>query len=161
MGLLKELKEITTKNGRRMAFAVLEDYTGSAELVIFSDVFERSRQLLQSGKVLAVRGRIDRTRGGVKIKVEQLLEPEGLKEAAVRGIHVRMKNQDGDEGPILRLRDLMVDNPGECTVFFHLPGGDGEGEFVIKASPHIRISGEEAVLGSFRDCPIVEDVWSE
>ena len=161
VGLLKELKEITTKNGRRMAFAVLEDYTGSAELVIFSDVFERSRQLLQSGKVLAVRGRIDRTRGGVKIKVEQLLEPEGLKEAAVRGIHVRMTNQDGDEGPILRLRDLMVDNPGECPVFFHLPGGDGEGEFVIKASPHIRISGEEAVLGSFRDCPIVEDVWSE
>ena len=161
IGILKELKEITTKTGRRMAFAILEDYSGAVELVIFSDIFERSRELLENGRVLAVRGRVDRSRGPAKIKVEQLMEPEELPEAAVRSIHVRMRDQEGDEELFLRLRDRMVDSPGDCPVFFHLPGADGQAEIVIKASPHIRIAAEAAVLQDFRESPLVEDVWSE
>jgi DNA polymerase-3 subunit alpha len=161
VGIVKELKEITTKTGRRMAFAVLEDYSAAIELVIFSDVFERSRALLDGGRVLAVRGRLDRSRGPVKIKVEQLVEPEALEENGVRAIHVRMSNRGGDEEQFLRLRDCMVDSPGECPVFFHLPGENGQIEVVVKASPHIRVSAEQVMLQKFRESPLVEDVWSE
>ncbi|MBN1834898.1 MAG: DNA polymerase III subunit alpha [Spirochaetales bacterium] len=161
VGILKDLKEITTKAGRRMAFAVLEDYSGAVELVVFADVFERSRQLLEAGRVVAVRGRIDRSRGPAKIKVEQLLEPEGLSETAARTIHLKMRDGDAEEELFLRLRDSMVDSPGECPVFFHLPGTNGQAEIVIKASPHIRVAAEAAVLKGFRESPLVEDVWSE
>jgi DNA polymerase-3 subunit alpha len=161
VGIIKEVKEITTKTGRRMAFAQLEDYSSSAELVIFSDVFERFRQLLDGSSVLAVRGRVDRSRGAAKIKVEELMEPESLPEVGARTIHVRMRERGGDEEQFLRLRDRMIDSPGDCPVFFHLPGSNGQEEVVVKASPHIRIAAEEAVLTELRDSPLVEDVWSE
>ncbi len=77
IGLLKEVKEIVTKNGRRMAFAVLEDLRGSIELVVFADVFEKSRALLTVDRVVAAVGRVDRSRGDPKLKVERLLRPEG------------------------------------------------------------------------------------
>ena len=77
IGLLKEVKEIVTKNGKRMAFAALEDLRGSVELVVFADVFEKSRALLAVDRVVAAVGRLDRSRGDPKLKVERLSGPRG------------------------------------------------------------------------------------
>ena len=42
-----------------------------------------------------------------------------------------------------------------------VPGGGGQAEVVVKASPHIRIAAGEPVLRDLRDSPLVEDIWSE
>jgi DNA polymerase-3 subunit alpha len=161
IGMLKEVKEITTKNGRRMAFATLEDRDGSVELVLFSDVFEKSRSLLASERVLAVVGKVDRSRGEPKLKVERLLPPEDLASKPPRAVHVRFARTGLDEQEFLRLRDLMVGKPGECTVYFHIQGEGEGGEVVIKASPQLALSAEEEILSQVRSSPLVEDAWRE
>jgi DNA polymerase-3 subunit alpha len=159
IGLLSQVKEIVTKNGRRMAFAALEDLKGAVELVVFADVFEKSRSLLAAERVVAVVGRLDRSRGDPKLKVERLLAPEDLAPRAPKAVHVRFAGVAADEQEFLRLRDLMVGKPGDCAVYFHIRG-DG-GEIVIKASPQLALAAEEEVLSLVRSSPLVEDVWRE
>ena len=40
-GMVAALKEINSKKGERMAFATIEDLTGSCEVIIFSDIFRK------------------------------------------------------------------------------------------------------------------------
>jgi DNA polymerase-3 subunit alpha len=165
VGLLKEPREITTKNGRRMAFAVCEDFAGALELVIFSDVYEKCRELVATDRVVAATGRIDRTRGEAKLIVERLLAPEELPDRPPTAVHLRfaLVQAEGEarEQDFLGLRDFMVGRPGGCSVFFHIMvNGSGE-EIVIKASPQITLSADEEVLAEVRTHPLVEDVWKE
>jgi DNA polymerase-3 subunit alpha len=161
IGLLKEVKEIVTRNGKRMAFAALEDQRGSVELVVFADVFEKSRALLAVDRVVAAVGRLDRSRGDPKLKVERLLAPEDLAPRPPRAVHVRFAGRAVDEQEFLRLRDLMVGKPGDCTVYFHIRGDEASGEIVIKASPQLALAAAEDVLSLVRSSPLVEDVWKE
>jgi len=161
IGLLSQVKEIVTKNGRRMAFASLEDHRGSIELVIFADVFEKCRSLLTAERVVAVVGKIDRSRGEPKLKVDRLLPPEDLPPRPPRAVHVRFAGSGADEQEFLRLRDLMVGKPGDCTVYFHIRTAGESGEIVIKASPQLALAAEEDILEAVRSSPVVEDVWKE
>jgi DNA polymerase-3 subunit alpha len=161
IGLLKEVKEIVTKNGRRMAFAALEDLRGSLELVVFADVFEKSRGLLAVDRVVAAVGRLDRSRGDPKLKVERLLPPEDLAPRPPRAVHVRFAGSADDEQEFLRLRDLLVGRPGDCAVYFHIRGDGAGGDIVIKASPQLALAAAEDVLALVRSSPLVEDVWKE
>ena len=161
IGILKEIREITTKTGRLMAFAQLEDFRGTIELVLFSDVYEKTREQLAADSVVAVRGRIDKSRGDPKLIVESLLDPEGLKEQGARAVHVRFAADGVSEEQFLRLRDFIVGRPGGCGVYFHIQGNDDSGDIVIKASPHITLSAEDQILAEVRDRPLVEEVWKE
>jgi DNA polymerase-3 subunit alpha len=161
IGILKEIKEITTRTGRRMAFAQLEDFRGTVELVLFSDVYEKSRQRLVGDSVVVVRGRIDNSRGEPKLLVESLLDPDELRERTARAVHLRFASAEVNEEQFLRLRDFIVGKPGDCGVYFHIRGNGASGEIVIKASPHITLSAEDRVLAEVREHPLVEDVWKE
>lgn len=144
-----------------MAFAQLEDFRGTVELVLFSEVYEKSRQRLLGDNVVVVRGRIDNSRGEPKLLVESLLDPDELKEKAARAVHVRFSSAGVNEEQFLRLRDFIVGKPGDCGVYFHIRGNGGSGDIVIKASPHITLSAEDRVLAEVREHPLVEDVWKE
>ena len=63
-GQVTALKEIPTKSGERMAFATLEDMTGSVELTVFPAPFKVAALLLRSGEPIVVRGRVDETEKG-------------------------------------------------------------------------------------------------
>jgi DNA polymerase-3 subunit alpha len=129
--------------------------------VVFADVFEKSRALLTSDRVVAAVGRLDRSRGEPKLKVERLLPPEELVPRPPRAVHVRFAARGADEQEFLRLRDLMVGKPGDCTVYFHIRGDGEGGEIVIKASPQLALAAAEDVLSLVRSSPLVEEVWKE
>jgi DNA polymerase-3 subunit alpha len=131
------------------------------ELVVFADVFEKSRALLAVDRVVAAVGRLDRSRGDPKLKVERLLPPEDLAPRPPRAVHVRFACIAADEQEFLRLRDLMVGKPGDCAVYFHIRGDGAGGEIVIKASPQLALAAAEDVLALVRSSPLVEDVWKE
>lgn len=73
-GVLKSFREITTKKGDKMAFAQIEDYHGSAELVIFPKVYSRVSELLKNHSIFLVKGVIDDSSEKLcKIKVNDLI----------------------------------------------------------------------------------------
>jgi DNA polymerase-3 subunit alpha len=70
-GMINWVRQIYTKNGQPMAFVELEDTQGSIEIVVFSRLYEQTRELWQDGRVIVVRGTVDNKGGqGVKIVCE-------------------------------------------------------------------------------------------
>lgn len=58
-GAIGELREITTKNGKKMAFAKLADEFAERELVVFPTVYAESVQAWQRDKVVLVKGKVN------------------------------------------------------------------------------------------------------
>lgn len=58
-GLVASMRKLTTKKSQLMAFVNLEDLFGSAEIVVFPKVYQKSVHMLESGEPLVVVGRIN------------------------------------------------------------------------------------------------------
>ncbi|MBV9672524.1 MAG: DNA polymerase III subunit alpha, partial [Verrucomicrobia bacterium] len=53
-------KKFTRKDGKPFAIAIVEDFTGAAEVVIWGDVFTNFGKELEKGKIVAVSGRLEK-----------------------------------------------------------------------------------------------------
>jgi DNA polymerase-3 subunit alpha len=59
VGMIKNIKQITTVKGGRMAFAALEDFNGEIELTFFSGPWERCQNVVKNDSVVILKGKID------------------------------------------------------------------------------------------------------
>jgi DNA polymerase-3 subunit alpha len=57
-GNIGDIREITTKNGQKMAFIKLEDQLGEIELLLFPGSYQRTLGLWERDRVVLVRGKI-------------------------------------------------------------------------------------------------------
>ena len=63
-GVVSSCRRYTAKNGRPMMFLALEDMTGTVEITVFFDAYERCGGELESGAIALVRGKVERSRRG-------------------------------------------------------------------------------------------------
>ncbi len=78
-GSVTESREITTKNGQKMAFVKVADLSGELELVLFPGVYQQTTGLWERDKILLVNGKIsskgrDGGEGELKILVDDARE---------------------------------------------------------------------------------------
>ncbi len=67
-GIIGALKSMTDKKGNLMAFVTLEDFSGSVELILFSDCYEKYRETARIDNMVLVTGRVS-TREGEAPKI--------------------------------------------------------------------------------------------
>ncbi|HUV07591.1 MAG TPA: DNA polymerase III subunit alpha, partial [Spirochaetia bacterium] len=161
IGILRDLKEIVTRKGNKMAFGSLEDYNGCIELVFFPEVYEKTRAHLVSDNVIAVKGKLDKNRGDPKMLVDEVSKPGELASKKISTIHIRLSKNFQEEETLYELRDFIFRQSGDCTLYLHLKSnGHGE-ERVVRASPAITVSSDEQALQRLRGYPNVAEVWVE
>ncbi|MBN1475840.1 DNA polymerase III subunit alpha [Candidatus Sumerlaeota bacterium] len=82
--LIRSIRAITTKRGQNMAFLTVEDTEGTADIVVFSDLYAKQHGLLAADRPLWIRGHVEvrqnRT-NGKSVIADEILTPE---EAAPR-----------------------------------------------------------------------------
>jgi DNA polymerase-3 subunit alpha len=71
-GMVDRFRQHTTKNGKSMGFATLEDMYGKIDLVIFPQAWDQYYHLIQMDSVLQAEGRVDLSQGDPKILVNKL-----------------------------------------------------------------------------------------
>jgi DNA polymerase-3 subunit alpha len=84
LGLVCAVRPITTRRGDRMAFVTVEDYTGTTEVLVFSDAYAKHRDLLRVDSALCLRGRVQSRNGDKRLAVEEFLEPAQAAETLTR-----------------------------------------------------------------------------
>jgi DNA polymerase-3 subunit alpha len=79
-------------------------------------------------------------------------------EALFREIHVRLDRHTAEQDAALYpLHDCLVDNPGPCSVFIHVPLN--EGETVIRTASQINASAATVSIDALKQCAGVAEVW--
>jgi DNA polymerase-3 subunit alpha len=132
-GLVTAVKLTTDRNQRPMAFVTIEDPEGQAEVVVFSDVLEKSRRLVVENNVVAVEGRVSRRNGGDgKVLVSSVLAIGDGDGPSWKEVHVTLDLESVGEDAVDRLKLLLNDHAGDARVFFHVREG-GRRAYVIRA----------------------------
>jgi DNA polymerase-3 subunit alpha len=57
-GAVNDIREITTKNGQKMAFVKLEDHHGEIEVILFPNSYQQTLGLWERDHVMLVRGKV-------------------------------------------------------------------------------------------------------
>ncbi|HSX05227.1 MAG TPA: DNA polymerase III subunit alpha [Candidatus Saccharimonadales bacterium] len=58
-GLVTDMREITTKNGQKMAFVKIEDEFGETELILFPSTYQQTLGLFERDRIVIVRGKVN------------------------------------------------------------------------------------------------------
>jgi DNA polymerase-3 subunit alpha len=112
-GLITEYKELITKKGTRMAFAKVEDLTGTAELVIFPDTFAKYSEILKEEKPLLIGGGLEVENGNAKIMADSFaLFEDVLKKT--KKISVRLDKLESEDYE--KLDSLLIECKGPTNV---------------------------------------------
>jgi DNA polymerase-3 subunit alpha len=104
-----------------MAFATLEDMTGTIELVVFPNTYNENSAKLSSGKVLVVSGEVsfkeDETPKIICNKIYTIDEyqPKSREEIGDKIIYLKFKNQKDEK--INKIISLLENNKGQTDVF--------------------------------------------
>ncbi len=134
LGQITALKEIPTKSGERMAFATLEDMTGSVELTVFPAPFKAAAALLRSREPIVVRGRVDETDKGRVVLAEdirplgdaapvktQAAEPaDDWRGAEPHTCRIRVPANGELEALLESVKRVCGEHPGRVPLFVHL-----------------------------------------
>jgi DNA polymerase-3 subunit alpha len=81
-----------------------------------------------------------------------------------RELHIRLECTAAQrEEDLLPLRDQLIENPGACQVFIHVPVSPpaSEGETVIRTANQISAAATTASIDALKQCLGVAEVWGE
>ena len=136
-GIITSIREISTKNGSKMAFVRLADSSAEMELVVFPKTYAQSLNIWQRDNIIIAKGRVDFSRSDEpKLLVE---EASALSEDDIDGY--KTTDSEGQKPPIglaasikqrlyIRLED-SANQPLLLSLKEKLDGHSGETEVVL------------------------------
>jgi DNA polymerase-3 subunit alpha len=119
-GILTEVDFRTTRKGKPIGFATLEDFSGRGDLVIFANVLDRVRQYLEVDKVVLVKGETEVRGGQANIVVNEIVPMWKVREQMVKSLTLRLDIDRTEPSKIRALRRLCEEHVGSCQLYFNL-----------------------------------------
>ncbi len=154
-GLISDVREITTRNGAKMAFIKLEDMNGQIELVIFPKIYQQTTDIWRRDQVVVAKGKVSLRDGEAKITVDSavILKPEDgvavktvsediASTSLVSRVYVRLDDTQ-DQQKLMSLKQTIDDYRGPSEVVLVL--GTADDKQAIKLPTGINLEREEAI----------------
>jgi DNA polymerase-3 subunit alpha len=121
-GLVVDLRSRQNKQGKRMAFAVLDDRTGRLEVAVFAEVFEKYRDYLGHDSLIVAEGALslDDFTNQPRLTAERLYSIDEARERHAKQLLIRWPEGLNGEGPNLvrELQSLVAPfQGGRCPVW--------------------------------------------
>ncbi len=137
-GLIMSHRELNSKKGDRMAFAVLSDMNSSVEVIIFPNTFSECSHLLKTDKAVVVLGEVQHGDRGAKILAESIdLLPDALVKYTSEMI-IKIQADRTSRQQLEQLKELFYHHHGSCPVRLTLHF-DGRGEVDIDILKDLKI----------------------
>jgi len=150
-GLVSGFKEHKSKKGERMGFLTLEDIAGSAEIVIFPEVFSRCSHLLKTDGPIIVQGAVKKDERGDKIIADSVDLLDEARSKYTANSRIMLQSEQINRVKLEALKKLFYRFHGSCPVSLTLHfSGRGEVDISVPEDLTIRPSSEfaEAVNGA-------------
>ncbi|MFC2075625.1 DNA polymerase III subunit alpha [candidate division KSB1 bacterium] len=108
-GIIVKTQTKIDRRGNLMAFCTLEDFSGAVECLVFSDCYERYSELLQSEKMVLVRGRVSsREEEQPKLVLNWVGSLESVYRDIEYPVQILLSTKELDEDQLNRLKGSLV-----------------------------------------------------
>jgi DNA polymerase-3 subunit alpha len=138
------VKEISTKNGDRMAFVTLEDLAGTVEAVVFPDLYRSSMLHLAKDSAVLVKGQVDIGEETVKLLLSEVQPLTLPSDNGLPLVEVTLAGGAASSEGLRRLKALLQAHPGGSPLRLHieLPGG---GQVTIAAASGLTVGADDTL----------------
>jgi DNA polymerase-3 subunit alpha len=137
-GIVAALRQTTTKKGEPMVFMRLDDVSGSVEAIVFNSVYGAARDLLETDRILVVKGRIDHKEGETKLIAMEVAPFEAMPERSE--VRLKLDARKAPAGTIRELAGLLRDYPGQAAVVAAIETSTGP--LTLAFGPDFRVRPE-------------------
>ncbi len=121
-GIVTSVKRKIDKRNNTMAFVGIEDFTGTAECIVFSDAFQKYQNDLVQDAIVMVVGKGEVNGPTLKILVNEVLPIEKVRNRFTRSVMVSIDLDRVKEENIIALRELLESNQGKIPCFLKVRG---------------------------------------
>ncbi|MCX6135664.1 MAG: DNA polymerase III subunit alpha [Ignavibacteriales bacterium] len=122
-GIVAGVKRKIDKKGNTMAFVTLEDFTGKADCIVFSDPFQKYAKILNPDSMVMVIGKGETTGDLLKILVNEVIPMENVRDRFTKSIALSVNLDVVSEQMVLELRTIMERHRGKCACYVSVLGG--------------------------------------
>ena len=147
-GIVTGYRERLTKTGKKIGFAVLEDLTGTRDMVLYEDILQRFEELLKGDDPVLVRGvvRLAEKFGAEaqqetaaeptpEIKVDEVSRLSEVRAAKATRVELKMPIEAATPERLTELKSLLGKHPGTCSASLVLvQPGTAETRIALKAT---------------------------
>jgi DNA polymerase III subunit alpha len=119
-GLIAGIKVIYTKSGNKMAIVTLEDTSSRIEITFFSDLYQKSLELLAEGKILVVSGQveIDDFTGNQRMRALEVMNFEKARNTYAQGLMLKLQREKIPEDFLIKLKTYAKKYRGKSKIYF-------------------------------------------
>ncbi len=160
-GIFTTVRTHQDRKQKTMAFATLEDFTGHSDVVIFSDIYEKNRFLIQADSMVLIVGQVSKQEEkGAKIICNEIIPLQKAREKYARKVCLNLHLNQLTDKSLSDLQKLLRANRGRCGVLFHVINGNGKKEYVIR-SKSLFVPFTEDFLGKVEGILGSGNAWVE
>ena len=187
IAMIESVKQyISKKNNKRMGFLTLVDRNGSTDSVIFSEGYEKYKDILLPDTIHGFKGKFDNKRGMDKISflINDVVDPDDLPPVALKTCNIAINQTiaQANMSYLTELRDVLVKHSdGTQKLNTHLifkeeklesngediPDSSEEEEkeddeiveTKVACGSEFDIKYDEGLISDLKDLPVVVDFW--
>ncbi len=144
-----------------MAYLRIEDLSGSVEVIIFPDLYQKAASLFKQDIPLLFVGTVDRAEKGVKMKATAVVPLQ-----VETHVTIALSADKVSPGEIERLHQVLLRSPGSLPVFLKImipePGGSPT-ESVIAIDSKFSVDGSDQLTNEIETCfgvGAVQEDWT-
>lgn len=159
-GIITECKKIHDRKNKPMAFVTIEDFQGNIEAIVFSSVYDKCQEYLETDQIVAISGRASkREEEPTKVLCEEVMPLSKAWEAFGKNLYLSMDAIGVDDPLLNQVSSILKDHPGQCNLFINLNTAD-DGKRVIK-SRKVKVNPSAEMLAKLKELLGQENVWME
>jgi DNA polymerase-3 subunit alpha len=121
-GLVVAMRAMNSRRGERIAFITLDDRTGRMEVSVFSEAYQKFRDLLVKDRLLVVEGTVspDDYTGGFRMNAERILGIDEARAAHAKGLEIDLGAEGAANGVSRSLAQALEPfRKGGCPVWIN------------------------------------------
>ncbi|MBE0635896.1 DNA polymerase III subunit alpha [Candidatus Bipolaricaulota bacterium] len=140
-GRIKSLRRIDTKRGNQMAFVVLEDGKGDAEVTFFPKVLDTANGLIEQDGLVGLIVTAGMRNGEINLVAEEVFPLSEIPQRARLAVTLKLDGAELSKPQLAELAQTLQRHPGEAPVRIHLV--DTLGSVVVLADPRFCVTPSE------------------
>ncbi|HUU28517.1 MAG TPA: DNA polymerase III subunit alpha [archaeon] len=132
-GMIGALRTFFDRKGRECCIITLEDHYGSVDIFIFSDVYERHREIIHSGALVLVNGKLSRrgTDDKGKVIADWLIALEQVRDDEGVGIELSLDTRETSADLLKLLQQILLRHSGKNPVYLRVV--ETNGDYILRS----------------------------
>jgi len=159
-GMIQDIRHHFDKKNQQMVFFSLDCLGGKADILVFHDLFNKHRSLIQEEQLVFIKGRpTTRMENDTpKIIAEDILSLEELQHRNTDAVNVLIEVDKMKADDVDALYALATKHSGNSPLLFHIYDEEGRNYRIL--AKRLKVSSNNSFLSKLKDLYGNDNVWT-